>query len=57
MVVQEKEKLEAVGFTIDLRGNWLLDAKAVAKEARKRLNAIRRIAHMLDDCAKTYLST
>jgi len=32
--------------------NWSLHAKAVAKEARKRLGAIRRIAHMLDDRAK-----
>ncbi|CAM9365878.1 unnamed protein product, partial [Heterosigma akashiwo] len=31
---------------------WSLHAKAVAKEARKRLGAIRRIAHMLDDRAK-----
>ena len=35
------------------RGNWALHAKAVAKEAGKRLGAIRRrIAHLLDDCAK-----
>ena len=52
VIVEEKEQLEALGFTIDPRGNWSLHAKAVAKEARKRLGAIRRIAHMLDDRAK-----
>jgi len=31
---------------------WSLHAKAAAKEARKSLGAIRRIAHMLDDHAK-----
>jgi len=41
--VEEKDKL-ALGFTIDLRGDWSLHAKAVAKEAQKRLCAIRRIA-------------
>ena len=46
-------EMEAMGFTIDPRGNWSLYAEAVAKEARKRLGAIRRIAHnMLDDRAK-----
>ena len=52
VVVEEKEQLEALGFTIDPRGKWSLLAEAVAKEARKRLGAIRRIAHMLDDRAK-----
>ncbi|CAM9791021.1 unnamed protein product, partial [Heterosigma akashiwo] len=52
VIVEEKEQLEALGFTIDPRGNWSLHAEAVAKEARKRLGAIRRIAHMLDDGAK-----
>ena len=52
VIVEEKEQLEALGFTIDPRGNWSLHAEAVAKEARKRLGAIRRIAHMLDDRAK-----
>ena len=52
MVVEEEEKLEALGFSIDPRGNWSLHAEAVAKEARKRLGAIRRITHMLDDRAK-----
>ena len=47
MIVKEKEQLEALGFTIDPRGNWSLHAEAVAKEARKRLGAIRRIAHIL----------
>jgi len=51
---RKKKKLEALGFTIDRRGNWSLHAEAVAKEARrKRLGgAIKRIAHMLDDRAK-----
>jgi len=52
VIVEEKEHVEALGFTIDPRGNWSLHAEAVAKEARKRLGAIRRIAHMLDDRAK-----
>ena len=52
MAAEKKEKLEALGFTIDSRGNWSLYAEAVAKEAWKRLGAIRRIAHMLDDRAK-----
>ena len=52
MVVEEEKKLEALGFTIDPRGNWSLQAEAVAKEAQKRLGAIRRIAHMLDGRAK-----
>ena len=52
VIVEEKEQLEALGFTIDPRGKWSLHAEAVAKEARKRLGAIRRIAHMLDDRAK-----
>ncbi|CAM9923839.1 unnamed protein product [Heterosigma akashiwo] len=52
VIVEEKEQLEVLGFTIDPRGNWSLHAEAVAKEARKRLGAIWRIAHMLDDRAK-----
>ncbi|CAN0016807.1 unnamed protein product, partial [Heterosigma akashiwo] len=53
VIVEEKEQLEALGFTIDPRGNnWSLHAEAVAKEAWKRLGAIRRIAHMLDDRTK-----
>jgi len=52
VVVEEKDKLEALGFTIDPRGNWSLHAKVVAEEARKRLGVARRIAHMLDDHAK-----
>ena len=52
MIVEEKEQLEAQGFTIDPRGNWFPHTEAVAKKARKRLGAIRRIAHMLDDRAK-----
>ena len=52
VIVEEKEQLEALGFTIDPQGNWSLHAEAVAKEARKRLGAIRRIALMLDDRAK-----
>ena len=54
VIVEEKEQLEALGFfTIDPRANWSLHAEAVAKEARKRLGAIRRIApHVLDDRAK-----
>ena len=52
VVVEEKEQLEALDFTIDPRVNWSLHAKAEAKEVRKRLGAIRRIAHMLDDRAK-----
>ena len=41
-----------MGFAIDLQDKWSLHAKAVAKESQKRLGAIRRIAHMLDDRAK-----
>ena len=49
VIVEEEKQLEALGFTINPRGNWSLHAEAVAKEARKRLGAIRRIAQMLDD--------
>ena len=52
VIVEEKEQLEVLGFTIDPQGNWSLHAEAVAKKAQKRLGAIRRIAHMLDDRAK-----
>ena len=53
VIFEEKEQLEALGFTIDPPGNWSLHhAEAVAKEAQKRLGAIRRIAHMLDDRSK-----
>ena len=53
VIVEEKEQLEALDYTIDHpRDNWFLHAEAVAKEARKRLGAVRRIAHMLDDRAK-----
>ena len=37
VIVEEKEQLEALGFTIDPRGNWSLHAEAVAKKARKKL--------------------
>ena len=46
VVVEEKEQLEALGFTIDTQRDWSLHAEAVAKEARKRLGAIKRIAHI-----------
>ena len=52
VIAEEKEQLEALGFIIDPQGNWSLHAKAVSKEAQKGLDAIRRIAHMLDDRAK-----
>ena len=45
-----------LGFTIDPRFNWSLHAKVVDKEARERLGAIRRIAHMVDDCAKKMMA-
>ena len=50
VIVEKKEQLEeALGFTIDPRGNWSLHAEAVVKETQKRLGAIRRIAHILDE--------
>ena len=32
VIVEEKEQLEALGFTIDPRGNWSLYAEAVASQ-------------------------
>ena len=56
VIVEEEKQLEALGFTVDPRGNWSLHAEAVAKEARKRLGAIRRITHMLNDCANKMMA-
>ena len=53
VIVEEKEQLEALGFTIDSRANWSLHAEAVAKEAQKRLGATpRELPTLLDDHAK-----
>ncbi len=41
--------MEILGLVIDPRGNWSLHVKAIASDARKRLGAIRRVSHMLDD--------
>jgi hypothetical protein len=47
--VEEKEQLKALGFVVDSKGNWSQHVQAVAGEARKRLGAIRRVAHLLDN--------
>ena len=50
ITVKEKEKMEILGLTIDPRGNWWSQhIQALASDARKRLGAIRRTSHMLDD--------
>ena len=41
--------MEILGLTIDPRGNWSQYIQAVASDARKRLEAIGRMSHMLDD--------
>ncbi|CAM9788386.1 unnamed protein product, partial [Heterosigma akashiwo] len=47
--VEEKEQLKALGFIIDPKGNWSLHVQQTAADARKRLGAIRRVAHLLDN--------
>ncbi|CAN0098921.1 unnamed protein product [Heterosigma akashiwo] len=47
--VEEKEQLKALGFIIDPKGNWSLHVQQIAADARKRLGAIRRVAHLLDN--------
>ena len=49
IAVKEKKKMETLGLTIDPRGNWSQHIQAIASDARKRLGAIRRMSHMLDD--------
>ena len=49
ITVKEKKKMEILGLTIDARGNWSRHIQAIASDARKRLGAIRRMSHMLDD--------
>ena len=49
ITVKEKKKMEILGLTIDPRGNWSQHIQAIASDARKRLGAIRRMSHMLDD--------
>jgi len=39
----------ALGFIIDPKGNWSLHIQQTAADARKRLGAIRRVAHLLDN--------
>ena len=47
--VKEKEQLKALGFHFDPKGNWSLHVQQTAADARKRLGAIRRVAHLLDN--------
>ena len=47
--VEEKEQLKALGFIIDPKGNWSLHVQQTAADARRRLGAIRRVAHLLDN--------
>jgi hypothetical protein len=49
IAVKEKKEMEILGLTIDARGNWSRHIQAIASDARKRLGAIRRMSHMLDD--------
>ena len=49
IAVKEKKEMEILGLTIDARGNWSRHVQAIASDARKRLGAIRRMSHMLDD--------
>ena len=41
--------MEILGLTLDARGNWSRHIQAIASDARKRLGAIRRMSHMLND--------
>ena len=52
-IVKEKEILEVLGFQIDNKGNWGKHVETTAKEAKKRLGAIKRIKQYLDD--KSYI--
>ena len=38
-----------MGFIIDPKGNWSLHVQQTAADARKRLGAVRRVAHFLDN--------
>ena len=46
--VEEEEQLKALGFIIHPKGNRSLHVQQTAADARKRLGAIRRVAHLLD---------
>ena len=48
-LVKEKEMLEVLGFHIDNKGNWGKHLESTAREAKKRLGAIKRIKQYLDD--------
>ena len=47
--VMEKVKMEILCLTLDPKGNCSQHIQAIASDARKRLGAIRRMSHMLDD--------
>ena len=47
--VKEKEQLKALDFIIDPKGSWSLHVQQTAADVRKRLGAIRRVAHLLDN--------
>ena len=49
IAAKEKKKIEILVLTIDPRGNWSQHVQAIASDARRRLGAIRRTSHMLDD--------
>ena len=49
VMLEEEESLKVLGFIVDKRGNWAAHTTTVAAEARKRLGAIERIKHYLDD--------
>ena len=45
----EEEQLKALGFLVDSKGNWSHHVQEIAAEARKKLGAITRVAHLLDN--------
>ena len=49
ITVKEKKKVEILGLTIDPRENWSQHIQAIASDAHRRLGAIRRMSHMLDE--------
>ena len=48
-IVEEGEDLKVLGFVFDRKCNWSKHCEAIAKQARQRLGAIKRIQNYLDD--------
>ena len=47
--VKEGEVLKVLGFVFDRKCNWSKHCETIAKQARQRLGAIKRIQNYLDD--------